>query len=210
MNPQNIFLRLKEVKALNYILYILGTTVLLSSCITSKAALKLSNSYEYKVKKIHMEQPNSSYDLLIADYYESLKSPDEKAAEAFMRDTMAFMQKTACLARCPVYRLTLYNNGNAKYEGVENVELTGIYQSKLEPEQTIKLKELLAKVKFLSLPKTFPRAIKIDADSQVTKMVLSDGTFKFPFTINYGEPQEITNIQLYLDQLISEIAWVQI
>ncbi len=183
---------------------------LLSSCGSSKAAKEMLTSYEYKMKKVHMENVNSSYDDLVEDYLESQKSLDQKEEEAFARDTMAYMSKSACLGRCPVYRLTLYNNGNVKYEGVANVDLVGIYESKLEIEQHKKVKELLSKVEFLKLPHTFPRGVTIVADAAVKKMVLTNGELKFRYTINYGEPEELTKIELYLDQLVGELAWVQI
>lgn len=197
-------------KAVLNVFLLLVIAVSVGSCITTKATLALTESYDYKIKKVHAEPLNSSYGNLIDDYYEGMKTQDQKLEEAFQKDTLAFMQKTACLAKCPVYRITIYNNGNAKFEGEENVELLGIYQSKLEIEQRKKLTELLERVSFLEMPRMFPRAITIDAKSSITQMVLSNGEFKFPFTINYGEPQEITNIQLYLDQLVNEISWVQI
>lgn len=191
--------------------FILGLVLLLlSSCGTSKKALELTETYDYKIKQLHMERKNSSYDRLMSDYAEMMKSTAQKEAEAFAKDTLAHMYITPCFARCPSYMITVYNSGNVKYEGIKNVSMMGILESKLEPEQKALLAEYMGKLDLIRMPSQYPANVKMEADLSVTKLVLSDGQFKYDITINYGEPQELTNVKLYLEQLITDLSWVQI
>lgn len=195
-----------------YTYILLAIAGVLASCGTSKKAVQNNGeeSYEYRISQIHMEPVNSAYDNLISDYLEALRDPNEVAAENFAKDTLAYMSKSECMGKCPVYTITILNNGKVKYEGIENVNMVGIYESELEGDMKGNLTNLLSKVPFLELPKTFPRNVTINGKSQVKKMVLSNTEFKFNYTINYGEPQEITDIEVYLDQLIQDLSWVQI
>ncbi len=196
--------------SLAYISIMLFTVVLISSCGSSKAAIAITQSYGYKLKLVHMENKNSTYDNLAANYIESIKSSDQKKAEAFAKDTLISMTRTACIGRCPEYSFVVYNNGNSKYIGTENVQMIGIFQSKLNEVQVQNIKDAISKVELLKMYNKYPRGVKIVGDVQSTKLILSDGTLKFPTEINYGQPEELTNIQNLLDQIISELSWVQI
>lgn len=194
----------------SFVIYSIGLIILLNSCGTTKRAQSLNDNINYKIRQLHMEARNSTYDNLAEEYMESLKPADIRAAEAFARDTLAHMEKTACFDDCPIYRITIFNGGGAKYEGIDNVEMKGIFESKLEEAQKVKLNELVDAIELLKMYNRYPRGITVKADLQMTKMVLSDGTYKFPTIINYGAPPELENIELYLEQLIKELSWVQI
>ncbi|GLR16061.1 DUF6438 domain-containing protein [Portibacter lacus] len=189
---------------------LIGSVLILTSCGTTKAVKQVMESYDFGIKKVHVENVNSSYDRLVPDYYESLKSSDQKFAEKIAKDTMLYMQKGACLGKCPVFRITIFNNGIVKYEGVKNVDLVGIYESKLKKEQQEKARSLIDAIDLPRMYSKYPRGITMSKDVAITKMVLSDGVLKFPTVISYDQPQELTNIEVYLNQLIKDLSWVQI
>jgi hypothetical protein len=182
----------------------------LSSCGTSKSVLKLMDSYEYGIKKIHIENRNSTYDRLVSDYYESLKSTDQIFAEQLAKDTMIFMSKGSCLGRCPVYSITIFNNGRVKYDGVNNVAMEGIYESKLEGSTQADLRALIDKIDLVRMYNRYPRGVNMVADVATTKFLISDGVLKFPTVISYGQPDEIKDLERFLEQLVGDLSWVQI
>ncbi len=182
----------------------------LTSCGTSKSVVRLMEAHDYGVKKVHVEKRNSSYDRLVSDFYESLKSTDEKFAEKIAKDTMLFMSKGPCLGRCPVYTITIYNNGRVKYDGINNVDMEGIYESKLEGSQQADGRKLIDKIDLPRMYNRYPRGVNMVADVAVTKLLISDGVLKFPTVISYGQPDEIKDIQAYLEKLVAELSWVQI
>lgn len=182
----------------------------LSSCATSKSVMKLIDSYSYGIKKIHIENRNSTYDQLVSDYYESLKSTDEVFAEKLAKDTMLFMSKGPCLGRCPVYSITVYNNGRVKYDGVNNVAMEGVFESKLEGTQQSDARALIDKIDLARMYNRYPRGVDMVADVATTKLLISDGVLKFPTVISYGQPDEIKDLEIFLEQLVSDLSWVQI
>jgi len=192
-------------------LVLLGTlSLILTSCGTSKSVLALMDSYDYGIKKVHIEQKNSSYDNLVSDFYESLKSDREIYSEELAKDTMLHMRKGPCLGRCPVYSITIYNNGKVKYDGVTNIEMAGIFESKLEGDQQARAQKLIDAIELPRMYSRYPRGVDMATDVARTKMVISDGIIKFPTVISYGQPDELKDIEQYLVQLIKDLSWVQI
>ena len=200
----------RMLKAVSYLPILFFISLLMSSCITSKAALELTESYDYKIKKVHSENPNSTYDKLVDDYIEENKSYAEKTREAFERDTMAYVAKTACFGRCPVFTFTVTNAGNAKYEGINNVEMMGVFESKLSKEQKDTLQKYLDAVNFLKMTRTYPPNVEIVADVQKTKLVLNAGEYKSRTTIVSQAPATLKSLENHMLQLIEELSWVQI
>lgn len=184
--------------------------ICLSSCVTSKAVVKLVDSFDYGIKQVHSENKNSTYDKLVADYYESLKSSNQKFAEKLAKDTMLYLSKSKCLGNCPVFSITIYNNGKVKYEGVSHVKLKGIFESSLEPGQQEEARRLIDAIDLPKMYSKYPRGVNMVDDVAFTQMVISDGIVKFPTAISYGQPDELKNIELYLTQLVEDLSWVQI
>ena len=58
------------------------------------------------------------------------------------------MMKNPCFGKCPMYALTLYNNGDAEYVGRANVEKLGTYTKKIETEKEL-MNDDIADVKHL-------------------------------------------------------------
>ena len=197
-------------KIVHFSLLFTIVTLLLSSCGVSKSALALTDAYEYKIKQVHMEPINSSYDNLIADYIEMSKPEAERKAEAFAKDTLVYMAKTPCYSDCPVFSIAILNGEDVIYHGEDNVNMQGIFESKLEAGMKEKITDLISAINLLTMYTRYPRGIIVEGQLGATKLLLSDGTLKFPTVINSAAPQELTNIELYLEQLINELSWVQI
>ena len=191
------------------LLFMLGT-LLMSSCGVSKSALALTDTIEYKIKQVHMEPINSSYDNLTADYLEMAKPESVRKAEAFAKDTLVYMAKTACYSDCPVFSITVLNGEDVIYHGEDNVTMQGIFESKLEAGMKEKITALVGEMDLLRMYTRYPRSVTVEGQLGSTKLLLSNGSVKFPTLINSGAPQELTNIELYLEQLINELSWVQI
>ncbi|WP_235297006.1 DUF6438 domain-containing protein [Portibacter marinus] len=192
------------------ILVILVSGILLTSCGTSRSVKDLMNSYEYGIKKVHIEHVNSSYNNLVADYNESLKSENQKYSERLARDTMVHMRKGPCLGQCPVYSITIYNNGKVKYDGINFTEPKGIYESELNEAQIEKARQLISEVNLVKMYSRYPGSVDMIKDVARTNLVISDGEIKFSTVISYGEPESLKNVQEYLEQLVKELSWVQI
>lgn len=192
--------------------YAIGIVIslMLVSCGTMSNIQDISQSPEYKIRQLHMEKVNSSYSNLIEDYNESMKSRDVKEAEAFARDTLAHLYITPCFNKCPSFTITVQNSGKAIYTGLQNMEMMGVFESKMSEEQMAQLKSYMSKVQLVRLPSRFPANVELKADLSVAKLVLAEDKLKYDMVINYGEPEDLTKIKLYLEQLVSTLDWVQI
>jgi hypothetical protein len=63
---------------------------------------------------------------------------------------LLYYGKTACLGKCPVYDLHIFDNGKVIYYGVENVKIKGWKISKVSKEVLQKIKDVLSTMKFKS------------------------------------------------------------
>ncbi len=192
-----------------FLVYIfLGFTII--SCGTSKNVKDLMASDEYGIKKVHIENRNSSYDKLAEEYLASLESEDSKLEKELAKDTLMHLSKRPCLGHCPVYSVTFYNNGRVKYDGVVHVDMLGIYESKLSETQKSEALALIEKVDLIRMSSRYPLAVEMATDVARTSLVISNGSVKFDTTIAYGEPDALKDLQEYITRLVEELSWVQI
>jgi len=90
-------------------------------------------------------------------------------------DPLIYYAKTRCLGKCPVFDLTIYNNGSIVYNGIENVVKKGIMKSSISSQKLTVLKDSLINLK-LSV-KEPNNKLKRDIPSTIIKY--NGSTYKF-------------------------------
>ena len=96
----------------------------------------------------------------------SCSLPKESKEKALL-----YYGKTACLGKCPVYDLHIFNNGKVVYYGVDNVKKKGWRVSKISKEALIKIKKELSQLHFIGnqkLIRDLPNTVIVYKDKKVS------------------------------------------
>lgn len=114
------------------------------------------------------------------------------------------MEKGPCFGQCPVYALTIYDNGVASYEGKQFSELQGLYVKRLPKDQLQELKKQLEEANLWRFQDAYRgqlpdlQSVKITyyTDSGVKSIIGKD-----------GRPAEVMNIQKTLEAIAESGHW---
>ena len=99
------------------------------------------------------------------------------------------MEKNPCYDDCPIFKLTLYENGLIRYEGEDFVDKIGVYTKKMNINDLRKLTKQFRDAGF----HTFDDAYRSDYPDQQTISITFDdeGTTKTIIGKADGRPEEI-------------------
>jgi len=139
---------------------------------------------------------------MIEKEYAAFK-PVEKNDSVF-----ASIHRSFCFGTCPVYTLTINNNGDALYEGTRNVEMMGSYSGKFSAAQMNALIESAKSINYMSMDNTYDDPNITDIPSTTTSIVI-DGKRKEVMR-RKGFPQEIKTFESTFDDLAKEVKWTMI
>ena len=126
-------------------------------------------------------------------------STQEVSQSANQPSVLASIKRTPCYGRCPIYQLTIMDNGEVLYAGKRFVEKLGTYSGLLTSED---LKTILIKAKeanYFELEDSYDVPIA-DFPTCVTS-VTKDGKTKRVMN-KQGAPTSLKKFELYLDSLI--------
>ena len=133
--------------------------------------------------------------------------PDEVAAR-MQADTLMFFRKTACFGRCPTYDVLVKTNGEVLYKGINNVEKEGLHKAKLEVRQIAGLLKAASACNYYSLEDRYPvdEAMFIP-DLPNTIIYFKQGDLAKEVFINNDAPEEVTELQKYLEDLFASLEY---
>lgn len=68
------------------------------------------------------------------------------SSKELQKEPLLYFGKTACLGKCPVYDVYVFEDGKVEYEGIKNVSKKGKHSYQLSVEELKKLKEELSQI----------------------------------------------------------------
>ena len=102
-------------------------------------------------------------------------------------------EKTACFGKCPEYVLTVYENGEAKFEGKKNTDLIGSYScDDCDQEMMLKIMETAGRINFWNLNDKYDPGV-MDLPSSITTIYLKNPP-KSAVNVMDG-PEELTELE---------------
>lgn len=130
------------------------------------------------------------------------EKPD-KEATAFLR-----FQRTACFGTCPIYTVTILQNGEAQYKGDRFVEQVGIYEAEVSPNMIQTIKEAAVAIDFFSLDSDYPAKDQVPTDLPKTITELTfNGKHHKVTDHNYNPPTFLTDFENKIDSLVNLLTW---
>ncbi len=115
--------------------------------------------------------------------------------------------KGPCFGQCPIFTLTVYNTGLAKFNGRKFTHMDGKYEKQLKTEEYVELVKAFRKNRFWR----FDDAYSMDlVDAATTTISFSDEGKSKTVKGKSGFPQKFKELRTMLDTLIhNKDNWVQ-
>jgi len=123
-------------------------------------------------------------------------------------DAVARFQQTPCFGSCPVYVLTLFKGGRARFEGTNFVKPIGTYEAEWSQSDLLKMKELAAEIDFYELASIYDNSNVTDLPSSITTLSTFEGEGEYKTVINrYGGPEKLKQLERFFEELVKNTDW---
>lgn len=133
------------------------------------------------------------------DYYEMV----EKEIPA---DAVARIQRTACFGRCPIYTLTVYEDGRAEYFGKNFAPREGMWIADVTPELMEQLLIFANEIEYFELENIYDKEAVTDVPSTISSLRTEQG---LKTVVNrFDAPEELRRFEQYFDELFKDVEWL--
>lgn len=107
------------------------------------------------------------------------------------------LEKTACFGRCPVFKIIIYNNGEALYNGLKFVKKVGEYDLKVSKREIDKILSKAKKIGFNNLKNEYSERI---TDLPTTYIMINNKKIKD----YYGAPSKLKDLEKMIEKIVLE------
>jgi hypothetical protein len=104
------------------------------------------------------------------------------------------LNKTACFGTCPVYKIKIYNNQSAIFEGIKFVEKEGSYNFKISKKE---INTILNKAKKINFQKMEDEYTELITDLPTTYIMINNKQIKD----YYGAPKELKELEEIIENI---------
>ena len=129
------------------------------------------------------------------------------ALKQFPKNAIGRIQRTACFGRCPIYTLTIYEDGTVIYLGQKWVEKEGTYQTKIDLEVFQKLLDKANEIGYFELDDVYDSDQITDLPSTITTL-RQDENLKMVVN-RYQGPDKLKGFEQYFDSLFEDVNWTK-
>ena len=136
------------------------------------------------------------------------KNANEQSAKqkiVFPDQAIARIQRTACFGRCPIYTLTVFNDGSAKLKAEKWLDQEGDFTAKVDQKKIDKLMQKANEIGFFELNNEYDSDSVTDLPSTITTLRRGD---ELKQIVNrYQGPEKLSNFEKYFDELYLKLDW---
>lgn len=117
------------------------------------------------------------------------------------------LERTTCYGNCPYYRIEIYADGRAVYEGKQNVELLGKYTATAPPTLIEKLLDKAIAINYVNFNAKYPvRGLGIIDFPVCISSVRQNGVLKTIYNRN-DAPASLVAYERLFDELTESLPW---
>jgi len=136
---------------------------------------------------------------------QAVASPNDALGGVEAADSLFLtFERTPCFGKCPAFRVKLYRNGHASYEGIQFAEHMGMHIGKVDPSTVLAIHAEAQKFDFFNLESKYDGPVT-DLPSMIFQMSANAKTHKI--LARYKVPAELKAYGKYLDQVFDGIRW---
>ena len=107
------------------------------------------------------------------------------------------LEKTACFGRCPVFKVIIYDNGVALYNGQKFVKKVGEHNLKVSKREIDKILSKAKKIGFNNLKNEYSERI---TDLPTTYIMINNKKIKD----YYGAPSKLKDLEKMIENIVLE------
>lgn len=120
----------------------------------------------------------------------------------------AYIERSPCFGRCPVFKATIYNNRKAVYEGRANVSKSGTFTATVTADQLKSLSQKAAELKLDTLQNEYVNKHLADYPSHSFK-ILTGNNLKSVRVMDTNPPATIIQFEKTLEELLDQLTWTR-
>jgi len=119
------------------------------------------------------------------------------------------LTRSRCFGLCPTYNITIYGNGTVLYEGIANVNTTGIRISNISENHVRQLLSEFKNVDYFSFNETdIASHVVYDAPFVTTSLTIN-GKTKTIHHYETADPKTLTALENTIDEFVNSSQWIQ-
>jgi hypothetical protein len=127
-----------------------------------------------------------------------------------LQDVVITLERTACFGICPVYKLTVYGNGEVVYEGERFVKIEGRRTDSISEEKIRQLVSEFLKIDYFSLKDRYEERMATDLPSAITSITMEGKTKTTRhYHGDYSAPEELTELEDRIDEIVNSQQWIK-
>ena len=117
------------------------------------------------------------------------------------------LERTACFGTCPVYKVTLLEDGTVSYEGWEHVRVPGTHTWKIDPAAVLALARDMEKAGFFEMKDAYTLPV---TDMPTTYVTLTSGGRSKRIKDYFAAPPALTAIEARIDEVSGAKGYVRV
>jgi hypothetical protein len=179
-------------------------------------SVSCKNRHRVKAAEKHMEtlSTENSDSTFVNDAFSNLENEFDFDTDStdVIEDSpvtlFAILERGACFGRCPIFKMAIYQSGNATYEGINFVDSLGTYSTVFT---TAELAEITSQAKLFGLDTMKTKYDQNGVTDLPTTMIgaTMSGEYK-AIKMRYGYPNGLKKYRTYLENVIKSKTWTLI
>jgi len=178
------------------VLYLLVVITFLQACNSNKkAAVNEKSSAEMAAVKT---------DAQVVEEKIEVPTTDTTTKSSSVDSLFAFMERTPCYGRCPIYKMWIYKSGYTLYEGINFVEREGVWATQLSTEDLQQIASKGKEIGYFNLDDEYDSPIT-DIPATITTLNI-DGRKK-TVRDRHNAPASLRDFEKLIDAVVEKAAW---
>lgn len=120
------------------------------------------------------------------------------------------LERQPCFGFCPVYTVTLHDDGTVEYNGQQYVEVTGPRTAAIDPAAVQALGDEMIDAGYLEWEDAYTNQDVTDHPYAITTVTFADGTTKRieHYYGDFSAPEELTELETRIDETANTEQWI--
>jgi hypothetical protein len=137
-------------------------------------------------------------------------SPSSNTEANNSQGTVVTLERTACHGTCPVYKLTVSDNGTLVFEGKDYTKTSGIKQTTISKSVVDQIVSEFNKINYFSLNDSYVAVTITDQANAITSITLSGKTKTIKHYLgDLDAPKQLTDLENKIDELVKSDQWIK-
>jgi len=118
------------------------------------------------------------------------------------------LERTACFGTCPIYTITIYENGDVVYDGKNFVEVMGEQKSQIDPAIVVQMVKSFEDAGYFDWKEAYDKYTITDLPSVITSVTQDGKTHRIERYVGDDTvPLALPFLELWVDTMTNSVLW---